>query len=181
MQTKLNRFLATILVTACSASFSGCAHLVIKHEDKAGKTTAKVVTRVILGAATLGISEFKIAEHRIYYKCSTGEYDSFQCNQALEEHRRLGAAIAAGLQGFSQGMQQAQYQQQQQQRYYPQQRARVYEPEVQACTSDYGCPYGSACVKDQFKSQGFCAKKVDSYGIQTFAPPNPSSVNVGGE
>lgn len=63
----------------------------------------------------------------------------------------------------------------------PQQQANVYEPETKTCSNDYGCSYGSTCVKDQFKMQGFCAKKVDAYGIQTLTPPNPDSVYLGGE
>ncbi|MCG2661761.1 MAG: hypothetical protein L6437_16135, partial [Kiritimatiellae bacterium] len=44
---------------------AGCAGLIIRHEDNVGKTTGKVLARILLGAGTIGISEFKMAEHRI--------------------------------------------------------------------------------------------------------------------
>lgn len=57
---------------------------------------------------------------------------------------------------------------------------RTQEPSRE-CGSDYGCPYGSTCVKEQYQVHGFCAKNVNAYSIPTHTPPDPNSVNVGGE
>lgn len=48
------------------------------------------------------------------------------------------------------------------------------------CTSDYGCGYGEACVKGELESHGFCAKKVDAYGVPTMEPPREDSIGVAG-
>lgn len=47
------------------------------------------------------------------------------------------------------------------------------------CTSDYSCGYGKHCVKEQFKATGICAGAVDPYGTPTYAPPRPSSIELG--
>lgn len=48
------------------------------------------------------------------------------------------------------------------------------------CSNDYDCEYGSACVKEQYRAEGFCAKKVNAVGVPTFTPPDPSSTLPGG-
>jgi len=50
-----------------------------------------------------------------------------------------------------------------------------------ACYSDYGCAYGSTCVKAPYHSEGYCAQAVNEYGIPTYAAPAPGSVMPGGE
>lgn len=45
-----------------------------------------------------------------------------------------------------------------------------------ACTSDFTCGVGYACVKKQFASSGLCAKTVDDLGVQTFDTPSTDSV-----
>lgn len=47
---------------------------------------------------------------------------------------------------------------------------------VLACSSDYSCGVGYACVKEPYKTRGECMKTVDQYGIQTFQQPRDSSV-----
>jgi hypothetical protein len=49
------------------------------------------------------------------------------------------------------------------------------------CYSDYGCEYGSKCVKAPYRADGYCARAVDAYGIPTFAGPDSQSVMPGGE
>ena len=50
-----------------------------------------------------------------------------------------------------------------------------------SCTSDFSCGFGSLCVKRRYSSSGFCAKAVDSTGVQTFDGPDLDSIgpNVG--
>jgi len=45
-----------------------------------------------------------------------------------------------------------------------------------ACTSDYSCGVGYACVKEPYKTRGECMKTVNEYGLQTFELPRNSSV-----
>src|SRR5438128_988608 len=42
------------------------------------------------------------------------------------------------------------------------------EAKASVCSSDYGCQYGSKCVKAQYQTQGYCAKAVDEYGTPTY-------------
>lgn len=58
---------------------------------------------------------------------------------------------------------------------------RLQQSGATTCTSDYGCPYGSHCVKAQYAVQGVCAQVTNAYGVPTFSPPRPSSVGPGGE
>lgn len=54
---------------------------------------------------------------------------------------------------------------------------------VLACSSDYSCGVGYACVKEPYKSRGVCMKTVDRYGIQTFDMPRSKSIgpNMSGD
>ena len=45
-----------------------------------------------------------------------------------------------------------------------------------ACSSDYSCGVGYACVKEPYKTRGECMKTVNEYGIQTFELPSDSSI-----
>jgi hypothetical protein len=45
-----------------------------------------------------------------------------------------------------------------------------------ACTSDYSCGLGYACVKEPYKVRGQCMETVDEYGIRTFDMPRDSSI-----
>ena len=45
------------------------------------------------------------------------------------------------------------------------------------CMSDYQCPIGQACLKQHYRSDGICVRKVNSYGVQSYTPPGPASVS----
>lgn len=45
-----------------------------------------------------------------------------------------------------------------------------------ACSSDYSCGVGYACVKEPYKTRGVCMKTVNEYGIQTFDLPRKRSI-----
>lgn len=57
---------------------AGCAALVVKPDDSYAQVGAKVVTRIVLGVSTLGISEMEIAEAR----------EKWEADQELAEYRR---------------------------------------------------------------------------------------------
>src|SRR5207245_2558553 len=76
-----------------------------------------------------------------------------------EERRSWGRAFTAFGQGSSQPA-----------------KATTQSEQAKRCTSDYSCGYGAKCVKAEYRSEGYCAKAVDQYGIPTFSPPNPNSV-----
>lgn len=48
------------------------------------------------------------------------------------------------------------------------------------CFNDFGCGYGSHCLKDQTQLSGYCAEVVNEMGVRDFAPPRPGTV-VGGD
>jgi hypothetical protein len=50
-----------------------------------------------------------------------------------------------------------------------------------ACFSDYGCQYGSKCVKAPYRTEGYCARAVNEYGVQTYPVPASESVMPGGQ
>lgn len=56
--------------------------------------------------------------------------------------------------------------------------AASYSSQGYSCTSDYSCSYGEACVKAQYAASGYCAKKVDSNGIQQYTPPSSKSIGI---
>jgi hypothetical protein len=49
-----------------------------------------------------------------------------------------------------------------------------------ACTSDYSCPYGLACVKRGYDMQGECMVPVDSNGMRDYGfTPRSRSIDPG--
>jgi hypothetical protein len=52
---------ALVAAAVCALSVIGCASLSLRPDDSGGVTAAKAGTRVVLGLATLGISEIAIA------------------------------------------------------------------------------------------------------------------------
>ena len=69
------------------------------------------------------------------------------------------------------------------------------EPEKRDCCHERRCAFhyhsrcfpskiiraGAKCVKAEYRSEGYCAKAVDQYGIPTFSEPNPNSVGPGAQ
>jgi hypothetical protein len=53
----------------------------------------------------------------------------------------------------------------------------VYAPSE--CTSDYACGSGRRCVKPAGQFNGVCARAVNEYGVQSFAPPDLGSIGPG--
>src|SRR6267378_393741 len=50
-----------------------------------------------------------------------------------------------------------------------------------AGSSDYSCEYGWKCVKAPYRTDGYCARAVDEYGLPTYAAPASQSVMPGGQ
>lgn len=49
-----------------------------------------------------------------------------------------------------------------------------------ACSSDFDCDVGSACLKKTTSIAGICTRTVNQWGNQVLTHPNPRSVRVGG-
>jgi len=90
--------------------------------------------------------------------------------EIAENRRAFGGAMGAAGQAMSQTRQQ-----QPQPTGYAQGYTQVTQPQG-GCSSDFSCGIGNRCVKDNFSSQGFCAKAVNAYGVQTFDLPSTESV-----
>ena len=54
----------SILCLVVALTLTGCAKLVLKEDDSMGEKTGKVVTRILLGVGTLGLSELDIRNAR---------------------------------------------------------------------------------------------------------------------
>lgn len=90
--------------------------------------------------------------------------------EEIEAQRQSRAAFAAGLAAFGSSLQR-------------QEPATVTTGATQTaapatCSSDYGCDYGSKCVKPNYSATGTCMQKVNEYGAPTYEPPAASSVGV---
>lgn len=44
------------------------------------------------------------------------------------------------------------------------------------CTSDFACGVGYKCVKDLYKTEGYCAKTINKFGAPTYKMPSLESV-----
>ena len=48
-----------------------------------------------------------------------------------------------------------------------------------ACTSDFSCRMGEACVKAPYKTRGTCMSTVNQFGKKTYQRPSTNSVYSG--
>jgi hypothetical protein len=89
-----------------------------------------------------------------------------QTFEEAEERRRVALAVAAGLQAFGQGLQQAGS--------YNSQGT----PAQRGCTNDYQCGPGRTCLKDNYATSGVCLQKVKPSGVPDYRPTPGGNVGV---
>jgi hypothetical protein len=128
-------------------------------------------------AATLGCTGAVIfMASAIFGHHYAGQNDGDDTNSGGWDPQAAAAVGAAFANGFLGARQQTTYTP-------PVYTAPVYTPPLvratplgRACTSDFGCGAGFACVKPNYSGQGTCLKSVDDVGVPTFDGPSLDSV-----
>jgi hypothetical protein len=76
-------------------------------------------------------------------------------------------AVAAGLSAYGQTLQNASL------------GSGTYGGGLPPCSNDYACGPGYMCVKEPGRLAGVCDRKLDAFGVPSYAPPRPDSFGPG--
>lgn len=105
--------------------------------------------------------------------------DRLREEEIAEARRQAGMALAAFAQGYTQASQSGQV--------YPAPGGTVAgTPAItrgeglaaNECSSDFGCGAGRRCLKDNFRSSGYCVDAVNEAGVRVYGLPDMGSVFV---